>query len=117
MDPNVTRRVADLHRGGNRSVSQQFGKDAALLEIIAINGIGNPLVRVIAAAVNQNDAKQLLWVLNGERAQQEFVDQAEDRRVGSDADREREHGHGGEAGVFQQLAEGESQVIHSSLNR
>ena len=29
-----------------------------------------------------------------------------------DAEREREHGHGGEAGVLQQLAKGEPDVIH-----
>ena len=41
---------------------------------------------------------------------------AEDRRVRPDAEREREHGHGGEAGVFQQLAEGEFEVVHGSLS-
>ena len=43
------------------------------------------------------------------------VDNAEDRRVCADAEREREHGHGGEAGILQQLAEGESQIIHGFL--
>ncbi len=31
-----------------------------------------------------------------------------------DAECEREHGHGGEAGVFQELAEGEFEVIHNA---
>jgi len=46
---------------------------------------------------------------------------ARNRRVRPDAEREREHGlsacpahagHGGEAGVLQQLAQGEFQVVH-----
>src|SRR5437870_2300442 len=40
------------------------------------------------------------------------MDDTENRRVRADAEREREHGHGGEAGVLQQLAKGELQVIH-----
>ena len=32
----------------------------------------------------------------------------------SNAEREREHGHGSEAGVFQQLAQGEFEIIHDS---
>src|SRR5204863_8854155 len=41
----------------------------------------------------------------GKRAKQSRVDDAENGRVGPDAQREREDGHGGEAGVLQQLAE------------
>jgi hypothetical protein len=33
------------------------------------------------------------------------------------AERESEDGHGGEARVIQQLAEGEFQIVHGSLNR
>src|SRR5205823_10765251 len=65
-------------------------------------------------AVNQIDANQLRRVLYVERTQQEVVDQAENRRVGPDAEREREHGHGGEAGVLQQLAKSEFQIVHGS---
>ena len=39
-----------------------------------------------------------------QRPEQRSVDQAENGRVRPDTEREREHGHGGEAGVFQQLA-------------
>jgi len=34
---------------------------------------------------------------------------------GPDAERECEHGHGGEAGTLQQLAKSEFQIIHGSL--
>ena len=40
-----------------------------------------------------------------------------DRCVRSDAEGEREHGHGGEAGVLQQLAEGEFEIVHRSLSK
>ncbi len=33
-------------------------------------------------------------------------------RARPDAEREREHGHGGEAGVLAQLADGVSKIIH-----
>jgi hypothetical protein len=50
--------------------------------------------------------------LDGKHLQQNRVDQAVDRRVRPDAKREREHGHGGEAGVLAQLPEGEFQIVH-----
>ena len=50
-----------------------------------------------------------------QRFEQHAVDHAEDCSVGTDAEREREHGDGGEAGVLQQLPEGKSQIIHGSL--
>ena len=44
------------------------------------------------------------------------MNQAENGRVRTNAQREREHSHGGEAGVLQQLAEGEFEVVHVSLS-
>src|SRR5437867_7103991 len=35
----------------------------------------------------------------------------------SDAERERKHGHGREAGLLQQLAEGEFQVVHGQIGK
>src|SRR5437763_399289 len=49
-------------------------------------------------------------------SKQYSVDDAEDGRVRPDAESEREDGHGGEAGVLQQLAEGEFEIIHGSLD-
>jgi len=37
-----------------------------------------------------------------QRPQQDRVDHAEDCGVGANAERERNHGHGGEAGIFHQ---------------
>jgi hypothetical protein len=44
------------------------------------------------------------------------MDDAENGRVRPDTEREGEHGHGGEAGVLQQLAEGVFEVVHGSLS-
>ena len=49
-----------------------------------------------------------------QRPKHERVDDREHRRIRPDAQREREHGHGGEPGVLQHLAEGEFEVVHSS---
>src|SRR5205823_2300286 len=47
-------------------------------------------------------------------SEQYSVDDAEDGRVRPDAESEREHRYSGEAGVLQQLAEGEFDVIHNA---
>ena len=54
------------------------------------------------------------WFSIPKGTKQYGVDNAENCRRGPDAEREREHGHGGEAGVLQQLAEGEFEVVHGS---
>src|SRR5437867_9965118 len=51
------------------------------------------------------------------RAQELFIEQSEQRQIRPDAERQREHGHGSEAGILQQLAEGEFEVVHGSLKR
>src|SRR5205809_4101682 len=43
-----------------------------------------------------------------------MIDETEDGRVRPDAQRQREHGHVGEAGVLQQLAGGEFEIIHDA---
>src|SRR5205823_5605866 len=60
------------------------------------------------------DLHELTWAIIRKSFQQYCVHYAENRRVRSDAERECEHGHGGEAGVLQQLAESESQIVHGS---
>ena len=60
-----------------------------------------------------DDVHQLLWILHRQGAQHQCVNDREDRRVGSDAQREREHSHGGEARVLQELAERKSEIVHT----
>ena len=47
-----------------------------------------------------------------ERLQQHTSNDAEDRRVRADAEGERKHSHRGEAGILQQLADGEFEIAH-----
>src|SRR5213082_1598539 len=60
------------------------------------------------------DGHESLRIRKRQRPQDYCVNDTENGRVRPDAQREREHGHGGEAGVLQQLAEGEFQIIHIS---
>src|SRR6266702_2727511 len=59
---------------------------------------------------------QAIWVLEWKRPEQHRVDDTENRGVRADAEREREHGHGREAGVLQQLAEGEAEIVHGGCH-
>src|SRR5207245_4568458 len=58
------------------------------------------------------DALQLAGVGIGQRAQQHFIDDAERRRVGADAESERHDGNEDEAGRATQRPEGESKIVH-----
>ena len=46
----------------------------------------------------------------GERAEEQSVQDAEDGAVGGDAEGQREHDYGEEAGILQQAAEGEAHI-------
>ena len=51
-----------------------------------------------------------------ERSQEDLVDQGEDRRVGSDAEREGEHGDQDEAGRVAEIAKGVADGSHGTLS-
>jgi len=112
LDGIRTGLLSDLNRRMNFGIGKELGKGAALFLVITTNGKRNPLARIIAGSVRENDSHQLLCVLHLQRSEQKLVDQTEDGGVRPDAQREREHGHSGEAGVLQQLAEGEFEIIH-----
>src|ERR1051326_155561 len=60
---------------------------------------------------------QLPRSIDRRRAQHQGVDKAEYGCVGGDAERQRDDGDGAEAGVLQDLPEGELEIAHGSLNR
>src|SRR6266516_7150487 len=95
-------------------VSDQLRERPALLAVIATDRIRNILIRIVSLGIDQNQCHQLLWLLHRQRPEQQFVDLAKNSRVSPDAEREREHGHGGEAGILQQLAKGEFEIIHNA---
>ena len=57
------------------------------------------------------NASEELW------AQQNGIDHAKDGQVDTWTNGQREHGNGVEAGVLQQLAEGEFEVVHGCVVR
>ena len=52
----------------------------------------------------------------GKRPQEDAVDDAEDRGVGADAERQRRHGDGGEAGVRGEAAQSVADVLQQCLH-
>jgi hypothetical protein len=57
-----------------------------------------------------------IGILERQWPQQDGVHETENGRVRPDAERERQHSHGGEAGVLQQLAEGEFEIVHGLMS-
>src|SRR5437763_4444370 len=99
---------AQTHR--RISCREETGKDLVAISQIEIIWIGERGAKpILADRPHRHDP---LWFGYGQGPEQHDVDQTEDRRVCPDAEREREHRHGGEAGVLQQLAEGEFEIIH-----
>src|SRR5881394_3822429 len=58
-----------------------------------------------------------VWLRHRQWAKSDRVEQRKERRVRPDAQREGEHGYGGEAGILQQLAAGEAKVVHINVWR
>src|SRR5439155_8621520 len=86
-------------------------KTSRVLGPIAEITCGNA-ASVAVEEVPFSQLNQLIRFRKIERPPKHRVGHAENRHVDADAQREREHGHGGEAGVLQQLAEGEFEIIH-----
>ena len=102
--------------GRARTERGDFGETPALFPPLAHVGVGGRdrgLARFEARIVCPDDGEPVRF-RKRQRAKQRGVDQAEDGGASPDAEREREHRHGGEAGVLQQLAEGEFEVVHGS---
>ena len=72
----------------------------------------NPKALFTRLLVLPEDLREPTRVFVRKRPENESIHGAEDGGVRTDAERQREHRHGGEAGVLQQLAESESQILH-----
>src|SRR5438105_3821660 len=82
--------------------------------ILQVNEIRrrNPNALFTRLLVLPEDLREPTRVFVRKRLEYESVDCAEDGRVRPDAQRQRKHRHGGEAGVLQQLTEGVAKVVH-----
>ena len=90
-------------------------EDRLLRPPIAEVRVGDRHSREIRAAFAQPDESFGFRVRQG--TEQHGIHDAEDRRVRSDAQRESEHGHGGEAGILQELAQGVAKVVHGRSSK
>src|SRR6266513_3034075 len=70
--------------------------------------------RIAKERRSRPDGHESLRIRKRQRPQDDCVNDTENRRVRPDAEREREHGHSSEAGVLQQLAKGEFEIIHNA---
>ena len=68
-----------------------------------------------AVRIRAGDADEALGRRVGKRREQNAVHQAEDRGVGADAERQREHGDGREARAAPQHARAEAQVLREGV--
>ena len=60
---------------------------------------------------------QPVWLGKRQRTQKDGINHREDGQIGAETEPEREHGHGGEAGVLQELAKGEFDFVHRGVSR
>src|SRR5437773_1853195 len=98
----------------------RFAEHRQLLERLAlgfpikeVRGSRNVLV-VALFWIALPDCNKSRRLFERQRSKKHGIHNTKNRRVRPDAEREREHGHGGEAGVFQQLAKGEFEIVHGS---
>src|SRR5438034_11612308 len=68
----------------------------------------------LASTICLAHQNELVSVCKRQAQKKNRVNDTENSGVRPNAEREREHGHGGETGIFQQLAEGEFEFVHSA---
>ena len=79
-----------------------------------VNVLEGPIVAVVQRSVEFYQPRRLLdW----QRPEQGRVDQAEDRRVRPDAERHRNNGEGGKAGLFQKLTQTKPDILQECFHR
>ena len=77
-------------------------------ESVVLAATRHPAARALSGAQQH----ELVCIPDRQRAQQDVVDETEDRGVGAYAKRERNQGDGRRSRALQQLAEGETDVLH-----
>ncbi len=92
-------------------ISGEFRKALTARAEIHVIGIRRT-AKSTAAEIAGEHRGEFVRMAHRQRPQQQSINDAEDHAIRPDPEREREHGHGGEAGVLQQLTKGEFQVVH-----
>ena len=105
-------RVVDRDRRLEEPPADRLGQRLRLLLNVLVERIGvHPRPHVaphVAALLVEHD--QLLGVRDGKLAQQDLVDQREDRRIRADAQGQRQDGDRGEEGAAAKAAHGQAEI-------
>ena len=105
--------VVDAHRGLRQPAAQHLGQRLGALLILLINGIGvhprSHVAAVVCALLVQHH--QLVRSRHRQLAQQNLIDQREDRGVGADAQCQRQDRHNGEQRAAEEPAHGKPDVV------
>src|SRR5262245_8001445 len=97
------------HGQSQRMVGKHAGEHPVVIPELLVSDVGEAVAASKAADVTEQD--ESLRIIDRQRFQQHGVNQAEDRRVGSDAQRQRERGHASKAAMLQQHPRGITQVL------
>ena len=89
------------------------GLVVALIGLIPVGGVGS--VRDAEGSVVAVEVDELVGLREGQRAEEQSVDDAEDDDVGTDAEGEDEDGDDGEAAVAGEGAEGVAEVLQETV--
>ena len=105
--------VVDAHRRGHEAAAEHLRQRLGLLlqilvERVRVHARAHVAAHVRALLVEHH---QLVGGVNGQLAQQELVDQREDRGVGADAERQGEDGDGGKQRAAAKAAERQAEVV------
>ena len=108
-------RFESLQHGRPGAVQSQFLKTLALCPPVHIGGITH--VAWFPSIVLAPDNREPAGLTIGQRAQENSVYETEDRGVGADAYRQRQHRHHREAGIFQEHPTSKSQVLEQGFKK
>ena len=103
--------VADGYRGWEPA--EHPGEDMIVVAQIFKHGPGNRIcaVRIPVMVAGLSDDHEPLRMTDGQEPQNNLIQQTEHRRVGPNAQRQRQHRHCRKAGGFAQCAEGVARVL------
>src|SRR5436309_5196992 len=72
-------------------------------------------IALLAALIEGIERDKLFRAFDWQHLEQDGINEAEDRRVRPNAQRQRKHCHGREAGIFQQHAQAKTQVLNHRI--
>ena len=108
--------VVDRETGDDDAINGQTGEDRVAVTIIFVVRVG--LDGNVGALVGRAvDFDQLRRIFHRERSQHGRIDEAEDRCIGSDAERHGNDGKRGEAGFSYELAKAEPNILEKCFHR